>query len=1299
MKHYEVFKRKLIYVYAIPDDAHKGLLKIGETSIDVDSDPKNLPPNCKALKEAARERIKQYTNTAGIASCDPLHTELAVTDNGKAFGDHEVHKVLKNSGIEKVSPEGTTAREWFRIDLPTAKRAIQAVKRGEKALKRLPKTFREEIIFRPEQERAINRTVKYFAKKRNKTFLWNAKMRFGKTLCALEVVRRMNFGKTIIVTHRPAVKEGWFDDYRKIFDDNNYGSKSRGESLKTLIARGKNFVYFASIQDLRGSERFDKNHDILGEDWDFVIVDEAHEGTQTTIGKKLLAELVKPATIVLQLSGTPFNLIDDFTEENSFTWDYVDEQRAKADWYLNHGDIPNPYVTLPKMHIYTYDLGELIGKSYLDIVDKAFNFREFFRTNDKGKFVHEADVKRFLDLLVKADKNNYPFSRPEFCDMFRHTLWIVPGVKAGYALSQLLQSHRVFCNFGIANVAGDGDEDIPYTDALELVQKTIAENDYSITISCGKLTTGVTVPEWTAVLYMAGSYSTSPTSYLQTIFRVQNPCNLNGVIKTDCYVFDFAPDRTLKMVTEAADVSARAGQTSAEHRKRLGEFLNFCPVIALTGSRMNSFDADKLLQDIKSVYAERAVRNGFDHRNLYNDNLLKLTDLDWQKFQKLDAIIGKSGKIAKPSEVTVNKQGLDDEQHEGTDAKKPKRELSPEELELQRQRKVKSNAISILRQVSIRMPLLIYGAEVDFDTDITIDKFAELVDDASWAEFMPKGVTKEFFAEFVDYYEPDVFVKAGRLVRQRAKAADELKPTERVKEIAEMFATFKNPDKETVLTPWRVVNLHMTEVFGGWNFFAENPPQLVPTEIFRANSHILEINSKTGLYPLFVAYSIFRYRLDAYGGKNPDKLEVQLKLWDVTVAENVFVICKTPMAKTITRRTLTGYRGSPVNAECFKDLIPTLKMTPQRFIDRVTDKNFWHKGAGKLDFKFDAVVGNPPYQVTGSGDNKTFAASVYNLFMESSFKLADKVSLVTPARFLFNAGATPQDFRNRMLSDPHLKVVRYEVDGKALFPTSDIGGGIAITLHDMTKTFEPIGLFIPFDEMRSIHQKVCVDNKDFRPLNEIMFVAEIYHFTDRLHADFPDTASKLSAGHAYDLKTSVFDKLPKIFLDKKPTDGHDYIQVHGLTKLQRVYKYIRRDYVNAPAPLDKWKVILPKAYGSGVIGEKRRLTLIGTPFVSEPTFGNTQTYVTIGTFDSRDEAEACLKYIKTKFARAMLGILKVTQDNPPPKWAKVPLQDFTSSSEIDWTQAVAQIDEQLYRKYNLTQAEIDFIESHVKEMQ
>ena len=1291
---YEVSRYKLIYVFGIGDAAHKGLLKIGEATISTDK--KNLSPNCKELELAAHERIKKYTNTAGVAY-KLLHTELAVTDKNKIFRDKDVHKVLKRSSVQRISPRGTTGKEWFKLDLPTAIKAIQAVKHGKKFLAGLQsKTFREEIIFRPEQDEAIDKTVKFF--QRGKEFLWNAKMRFGKTLCALEVVRQMNFGKTIIVTHRPVVDAGWFDDFKKIFDgDKNFIYGQKDTDINDLLASKKNFVYFASMQDLRGSKvvggKFDKNEKIFSKDfvWDLVIVDEAHEGTQTALGDKVIKKLVKKKTKFLALSGTPFNLLEKFSADSVYTWDYVQEQRAKKIWDIDNFGDSNPYEDLPTMNIYTYNLGKLLGKKFSGDDDVIFSFGEFFRTDDNDKFVHEADVKSFLDLLVKQDDNNYPFSRPEFCDMFRHTLWRVPGVKAGYALSQLLQNHRVFCNFGIANVAGDGDDDVESDNALELVQQTIAENDYSITISCGKLTTGVTVPEWTAVLMLSGNYLTSAASYMQTIFRVQTPCKFGDKVKANCYVFDFAPDRALKMVTESVKVSARAGKATSNDRETLNALLKFCPVIAVEGSEMHRLDANKLLQRIKSAQAERIVQNGFDDNNLYMDTLRELTDVDWEQFKELKSKVGAKKSSNK---IDINNQGLNGDDDKSSNKKSPPR--TAEQKENDRKAARKRDAISILRQVSIRMPLLIYGADVDFDKNFTIDMFLDrnIVDDDSWTEFMPAGVTREFFKGFMKYYDPENFIGAANRVRERAKAADKLTPTARVKEIAELFATFKNPDKETVLTPWRVVNLHMTEVFGGYDFFAENPPQLVPTEIFTPDKKILEINSKTGLYPLFVAYSIYRARLGNFREEDKSLDELQ-KIWDKTVAENVFVICKTPMAKTITRRTLLGYRGGTVNAKFYNDLITELKNSPSRFIRMVTDKIYWNKGVGKMFF--DAVVGNPPYQNITDSDS-TRMPPVYNYFIDTAFKLADKVSLVTPARFLFNAGYTPKEFNQRMLNDPHLKVVRYELDSKELFPTSDIKGGVVITYRDTNQNFGAIDTFTPFSELNSIMRKVVTD-KTFKPFGDIIRGQMTYRLSAKAYEDIPDLSSRVSERTDTALRTNAFEVMPDIFLTSKPNDGREYLQILGRVEAERVYRYVRRDYMIDIVELNKWKVFLPASNGSGALGEVVSTPLVGSPLVGSPLVGCTQTFIPVGAFDTRAEAEACLAYIKTKFCRAMLGILKVTQHNPPSTWAKVPLQDFTSASDIDWTKPIAQIDKQLYRKYGLSQDEIDFIESKVKAME
>lgn len=346
---------------------------------------------------------------------------------------------------------------------------------------------------------------------------------------------------------------------------------------------------------------------------------------------------------------------------------------------------------------------------------------------------------------------------------------------------------------------------------------------------------------------------------------------------------------------------------------------------------------------------------------------------------------------------------------------------------------------------------------------------------------------------------------------------------------------------------------------------------------------------------------------------------------------------------------------------------------------------------------FDAVVGNPPYQIVGSGDNKNFAAPVYHLFMSNAFKLADKVSLVHPARCLFNAGATPQEFRNKILNDPHLKVVRYEPNSKKLFPSSTFEGGVVITLRDANENFGAIETFIAFDELISIQKKVCVDDKNFRPLSEIVFGRTKYFLTKKFIEDHPN-APFLDRKDDF-FKSNLFQYAAKYFFNDKPNDGHEYIQVCGLDGNTRATKFIRRDYIlisDNNLNFDKFKVFVSEANGaSGKLNDKEPARIISKPVVGSPLVGSTQTFITVGAFDTRAEAEACISYIRSKFCRVMLGILKVTQHNPPATWAKVPLQDFTSASDIDWS---GNVDEQLYRKYNLNDAEKKFIEEHVRAM-
>ena len=1071
----------LIYVFRINDEPHKNSLKVGMATVKFDENPVTITPNQSYLNIAAKNRIDQYTKTAGI-TYELLYTELAITNKGKPFADHDVHKVLINSGIEKVY-FANGANEWFKTDLNTIKNAIKAVKNDISSLfvGEITKNINP-IILRPNQKEAVEKTIKVFSK--GDRMLWNAKMRFGKTIAALEVVRRMGFRKTIIMTHRPVVDDGWFEDFNMVFQGTKsykYGSKSssHGSSIEELEKEGVNYVYFASIQDLRGSSQvggdFDKNDLVFSVDWDLVIIDEAHEGTETSLGTKVIEQIVKNesehTTKLLELSGTPFNLLKKFDDDEIYTWDYVMEQRERANWYIEHYGDPNPYEELPQMHIFTYNLDRIIG-GYNDVEDMAFNFREFFRvwtdnpskdrrimpkTAKIGEFVHKDDVKAFLDLLCKKDNfSNYPFSTDEYREYFRHSLWMVPGVKEAKALGKLLEEHPVFGKHGlfkVVNVAGEGDdyEEKHYADAKKKVLDAITdhpEDTYTITLSCGRLTTGVSIKPWTAIFMLSGSSSVSAQNYLQTIFRAQTPAKIGNRVKDSCYVFDFAPDRTLNMVAQASELSPEPGVVDPDGKAQMGEFLNFCPVIGINGSSMETYSVDTMMQQLKKAHADQVVRNGFDDNKLYNENLLRLDNLEIEEFNNLAEIIGKTKQQKQQTKIDVNNQGMTDEQWEIIQQarNKKKKELTEEQKaafeKLKEAKSLQRKAISILRGISIRIPMLVYGADIEFEKDVTLDNFLDIVDDKSWEEFMPAGVTKEKFKQFSKYYDVDVFISAGRKIRNIAKSADKLNPMERVQKIAGLFATFKNPDKETVLTPWRVVNMHMSSTLGGWCFYDKTfdelngkllEPRFVSqgdvtvTTLATASSKILEINSKSGLYPLYVAYSIYRQRCLNYNSRKLDET-LEKQIWRDTLKDNVYVVTRTKMAAEITKRTLLGYEESESNVLTYELLIDDMKKDLKNSIDIILDSKTWKKKGDKM--RFNAVVGNPPYQEEGLNTRK---APLYHLFYDAASRLSNYVTLITPARFLFDAGQTPKKWNEKMLNDNHFKVVKYFEDSKDVF--------------------------------------------------------------------------------------------------------------------------------------------------------------------------------------------------------------------------------------------------------------------------
>lgn len=1320
---YQTAERKLIYVESGDNTngkwpAYEGLEKVGDTSID-DYEMDNKP-NSADLRKVADRRIKQYMGTAGV----PYKlgwAELAYRKSDNSwFRDYDVHEVLERSGIKKK--EMGTAQEWFETDLETVKRAITAVKEGRKSIDAPAKNNAMiKLILRPEQSDAIKKTEKAF--KRHDRMLWNAKMRFGKTLSALQLVKEERYQHVLIMTHRPVVDEGWFSDFQKLGMSEAgylYGSKKEGENFEYLLNSNKPFIYFASLQDLRGSEMAggtagDKNRELFATDWDLVIIDEAHEGTQTDLAKSVTNLVVKKGqTKLLELSGTPFNILDQYDEDTTYTWDYVMEQQAKYSWNEQHPNEPNPYEGLPKVSMYTFEMNKKLKEERFLDETHSFNFKEFFRVNDDGKFVYEEKVSHFLDNITQPDmKTNYPFSTKEFRDRLRHTLWILPGVKEANALEKLLKKHSVFgMDYKIVNVVRNGDDNgITSESDIKQVNDAIGKDPAAtktITLTVRKLTTGVTIKPWTGVVFL--SNTNSAMQYLQAAFRAQTPYSSPTFgVKTNCYIFDFAPDRALKIMAASTKLNTGVGKlTSSVQKARMGELLNFLPIIGEYGHAMKPYEVDTLLAKIKRVYAEKAVRTGFDDDSLYSDELLMLKEADLEDFNNLKAALGTTKAEKRPEKIDVNKQGLDQEEYDRAikGEKKPKRQRTAEEQaaidkinELKKQRKT---MISVLRSISIRIPMMIYGMNVKLDEDVNINKLVSQVDDKSWHEFMPKGVTKELFLKFSKYYDQDVFIEAGKIIRQKVKRLDREDPINRVEHLAEIFGTFHNPDKETVLTPWRVVNMQLGMTLGGYSFYddkykyttteGKSANHWIHTEytdkIFSTNSHILEINAKTGLYPLYAAMSIYWREYQKLNNDTAGKfsLEDELMVWKRVLRENIFVIAKTPMAAAIARRTLVGYHDMDVNIEFVDNIVE----------DSRKDVNLEAKKIGRLfnNMKFDVVIGNPPYDEKDNDAGKGSAKPIYDKFIELAINLNPFcICLITPSVW-FVGGKGLDKFRKEMLNDKRFKsFVNFET-AKDIFPNVNLRGGVNFFLWQNG-----------YDNKNKIYSKTIANKKvisegirTYKLNNLDLFISEntslkiIKHLFDCKYIDTDfETSSKM-------LYKFVSERNPFGFTTKEnkfPTKSFKNSITMYASKGKR-YFLNSENIVKRRNWIKKYKVFTAFANNiSTDLPDDNLNTIIGIP----GTIAN-ESYLTIGADLNLNYTSAVnlSKYLKTKIVRFLIGLAKANQNGTQKTYRFVPLQDFTFDSDIDWSKSISEIDQYFYRKYNLSEDEINFIEMRVQAM-
>lgn len=621
----------MIYAYNTPGVTYnEGWTKIGYTE-----------------KQSVTQRIKQQTHTAGI------QFQLAWQDNalfkdgsGEYFTDHDFHAYLESAvGVERK--RGT---EWFHVDGPTSHDHFNAFAQR----KFLGSEEKLTYALRAEQQRAVTQTKAYF-ESGGEEFLWNAKPRFGKTLASYDLIRQMGLAKVLIVTNRPSIANSWAEDFFKFIGwRGGYAFVSDTDALKdksgvltreaytsAMRERGSgdrdNMIAFESLQGLKGSVYFGGQYDKLRWmselEFDLLIVDESQEGVDTIKTDRVFHSIQRKHT--LYLSGTPFKQLasEQFSKEQIFNWSYADEQEAKANW---NSEDANPYETLPRLAMFTYQLSPMIREQIekgLDLsgedgaVDYAFDLNEFFATNDSGKFIHEDEIKKFLHALTTQEK--YPFSTPELRRELSHTMWYLNRVASARTLEKLLREDEVFREYKVVLAAGDGrigDEDEQASKAFDQVKAAIAQYDKTITLTVGQLTVGVTIPEWSGVLMLCNMKS--PSSYMQAAFRAQNPCILTRdgqrFRKETAYVFDFDPARTLIIFDEfannlTADTVGGRG-TSDDRKENIRRLLNFFPVLGEDSEgKMVELDAASVLSIPRKLKSQEVVRRGFMSNFLFQN--------------------------------------------------------------------------------------------------------------------------------------------------------------------------------------------------------------------------------------------------------------------------------------------------------------------------------------------------------------------------------------------------------------------------------------------------------------------------------------------------------------------------------------------------------------------------------------------------------------------------------------------------------------------------------------------------------
>lgn len=1209
----------------------------------------------------------------------------------------------------------------------------------------------ETYPMRPNQEKTVNAFKTAIANGR-KNLLMYAVMRFGKSFTSMCCAVEMGAKLVVVVSAKADVKAEWkktveshvkFDGYEFVTADT---LSNNNHTITERLNAGKKVVVFLTLQDLQGEQIKDKHQEVFGQDIDLLLVDETHFGARA----EKYGEVLKNANnyesdvknkkdsddfvdvdeadktiktlktnITIHLSGTPYRILmgSEFKKEDIIAFyqftDIVDEQQAWDNEHILDDECKewdNPYYGFPQMVRFAFHPNESSRKR-LEELKKAgttYAFSALFKPQsikkaDDGthkKFIYEKEI---LDLLEVIDGSKEDDELLGFLDydklkegkMCRHIVIVLPYCASCDALEELIKTNKdKFRNLGgyeIVNISGV-DKPNAYKSPKEIktaITKHEENGKKTITLTVNRMLTGSTVPEWDTMLYLKDT--ASPQEYDQAVFRLQNQYvktfkdettgkTIKFNMKPQTLLVDFDPNRMFVMQEKKSKIYNANVDTggNSELEKRIKKELEISPIITINKDKIERVVATDILEAVSNYQKDKGIK----------DEALEIpVDLSILDDSTIRAVIELENEIGSKSGLSIPAHDGDDEDDgseldvpetpsgDDNDDSTPSTDTTPTSTDDKRKQE-----ISLTKKVQSYYTRILLFAFITKDTVISLsDIIAKMETEENGRIAKNLGLSKQiltllnqktnkFVLSDLDYKIQDL---------NNLSRATDLAPAERANVAVNKFGKLGDA---IVITPSNI---------------CDDMVNLLPEEFIKSlpttNGKVLDIAGTAGEFAValhkrmtelgldkdFIANAIYTVP------KSSICYELTRKLYDM-LDLNTANIAKEFIA--------TDMLDIKVGDEIDYDKIKAL-LTQNKPFETIKLTDTLTEGETKM-LKFEAVVGNPPYQEDTSGDS-TGTNPIYHYFVDISQKLSSLNVIITPARFLFNAGKTPKAWNKRMLEDKHFKVAFYKQNPEKVFEGIPITGGVAISCWNKNEVYQPIGTFIPYEELQTIIAKVK-QAEDFSSITNIIYVHSKFDLEKIYSVNSSYKNLVGSEGRDRRVRANAFEVFN--FFTETPQKSTD-IRVLGLYQNKRTYRYVNEQYLENCEWINKYKVFVPESNGaSGMLGDEAA-RIISRPAMGVPNDGVTQTFIVVGAFDTQVEADNLHKYILSKFCRLLLGSLKATQRNNSSTWANVPLQDFTANSDIDWSKSIPEIDQQLYAKYNLTEEEISFIESMIKPME